>query len=147
MAWHYSFLSQVSQAKRVAQYYGMMATPCSLRASGKMGIRRLRTIPLYNFLMLLTPEEVDHIALLARLQLSPEEKAREARELTQILNYFEKLGELDTEDVPPTSHVFPVTNVLREDVARPGLSTDAALQNAPEAAADMFQVPRVVEAE
>ena len=97
--------------------------------------------------MRLTPEEVDHIALLARLDLSPDERERAATELTQILTSFEKLGELDTENIEPTSHVFPVTNILREDVARPGLSTEAALQNAPEAAANMFQVPRVVEAD
>ncbi len=97
--------------------------------------------------MRLTPEEVDHIALLARLDLSSAERERAAGELTQILNYFEKLGELDTKHIEPTSHVFPVTNVLREDVARSGLSPEAALQNAPEAAANMFQVPRVVEAE
>jgi aspartyl-tRNA(Asn)/glutamyl-tRNA(Gln) amidotransferase subunit C len=97
--------------------------------------------------MRLSPEEVDHIALLARLDLSPQERARAATELTQILSSFEKLGELDTQNIEPTSHVFPVTNVLREDLARPGLTPAEALQNAPEAAADMFQVPRVVEAE
>lgn len=97
--------------------------------------------------MQLSPEETDHIALLARLDLSPEERARAATELGQILSSFEKLGELDTENVEPTAHVFPVTNVLREDIARPGLSPAAALQNAPEQAGNMFQVPRVVEAE
>lgn len=97
--------------------------------------------------MRLTPEEVNHIALLSRLELSPEERRRAEGELTQILNSFEKLGELDTQNVQPTSHVFPVVNVLREDVSRPGLPTHAVLQNAPESAANMFQVPRVVEAE
>lgn len=97
--------------------------------------------------MRLTSQEVDHIALLSRLDLSAEERERAAGELTQILSYFEKLNELNTENVEPTSHVFPVTNVLREDVTRPSLSPEAALQNAPEAAANMFQVPRVVEAE
>jgi aspartyl-tRNA(Asn)/glutamyl-tRNA(Gln) amidotransferase subunit C len=97
--------------------------------------------------MRLTSEEVDHIALLSRLDLSPAERERAAGELTQILNYFEKLGELDTENVEPTAHVFPVTNVLRPDEVRPCLSSEAALQNAPEAADNMFQVPRVVEAE
>jgi aspartyl-tRNA(Asn)/glutamyl-tRNA(Gln) amidotransferase subunit C len=57
------------------------------------------------------------------------------------------LKELDTEDVEPTSHVMPVVNVLRSDEARPSLSREVALQNAPEQAAGMFQVPRVVEAE
>jgi aspartyl-tRNA(Asn)/glutamyl-tRNA(Gln) amidotransferase subunit C len=97
--------------------------------------------------MRLSTQEVDHIALLSRLELSTEERERAAGELTQILSYFEKLGELDTEDVPPTSHVFPVVSILREDTARPGLTPEAALQNAPESADNMFQVPRVVEAE
>lgn len=97
--------------------------------------------------MRLSPPEVDHIALLARLDLSPSERERVAGELTQILSSFEKLAELDTDDVEPTSHVLPMANVLRPDSARPGLPNEAALQNAPEAAAGMFQVPRVVEAE
>ena len=97
--------------------------------------------------MQLTPEEVDHIALLARLELTPAERARAARELSQILDHFQQLGELETSGVEPTRGVFPLVNVLRADEARPGLSREAALQNAPEHAAGMFQVPRVVEAD
>jgi aspartyl-tRNA(Asn)/glutamyl-tRNA(Gln) amidotransferase subunit C len=97
--------------------------------------------------MSLTPEEVDHIALLARLDLSPAERERAGRELSQILDHFEQLNQLDTEGVEPTSHVFPVVNVLRTDETRPSLPRDEALQNAPEQAGGMFQVPRVVEAE
>lgn len=97
--------------------------------------------------MRLSSAEIDHIALLARLELSPAERERAATELSQILEHFEQLKQLDTENIEPTSHVFPVTNVLREDVARFGLSIEAALQNAPASAANQFQVPRVVEAE
>lgn len=97
--------------------------------------------------MRLTPEEVEHIALLSRLHLSEAEKERAANELSQILGYFEKLAELPTDDVEPTMHALPVENVLRPDVVEPGLSREAALQNAPEQADGMFQVPRVVEAE
>jgi aspartyl-tRNA(Asn)/glutamyl-tRNA(Gln) amidotransferase subunit C len=97
--------------------------------------------------MKLTSEEVDHIALLARLELSPAERERAAEELSQILDHFEQLKVLDTEGVEPTSHVMPVVNVLRKDESRPGLPRDVALQNAPEQAGGMFQVPRVVEAE
>ena len=97
--------------------------------------------------MRLTSGEVDHIALLARLDLSPAERERESAELSQILGYFEQLNQLDTADVEPTDHVLPVVNVLRADEKRPSLPHDAALQNAPEHAAGMFQVPRVVEAE
>ena len=97
--------------------------------------------------MRLTPEEVDHIALLARLQLSSEEKVRAGEQLSQILGHFEQLSQLDTETIAPTEHVFPVVNVLRADASRPGLPREAVLQNAPEAAGGMFQVPRVVEAD
>jgi aspartyl-tRNA(Asn)/glutamyl-tRNA(Gln) amidotransferase subunit C len=97
--------------------------------------------------MRLTPEQVDHIALLSRLDLSKPERERAAGELSQILGYFEKLNELDTNDVEPTSRVIPGENVLRADEVRPGLNREAALQNAPEHADGMFQVPRVVEAE
>lgn len=97
--------------------------------------------------MKLTSQEVDHIAMLARLDLSSEERERAAVKLSQILDHFEQLKELDTESVEPTSHVLPQFNVLRRDEVQPGLSRDAALQNAPEHAAGMFQVPRVVEAE
>lgn len=97
--------------------------------------------------MQLTPEEVDHIALLARLDLSPAERERAAAELSQILDHFQQLSELDTEGVEPTRHVLPVVNVLRTDEVRGSLPREAALQNAPEQAGGMFQVPRVVEAE
>lgn len=97
--------------------------------------------------MRLTPEEVDYIALLARLELSPAERERAANELSQILDSFEKLRELPTEDVEPTDHVLPMLNVLRPDESRPGLARDAVLANAPEQAGGMFQVPRVVEAD
>lgn len=97
--------------------------------------------------MRLSIEEVNHIALLARLELSEVEKERAATELSQILGYFETLNQLDTEGVEPMAHVLPIENVLRPDVPRPSLARDAALQNAPEAADGMFQVPRVVEAE
>ena len=97
--------------------------------------------------MRLSPEEVDHIALLARLELSPAERERAANELSQILGYFETLNQLDTEGVEPMAHVLPVENVLRPDTPRPSLAREAVLQNAPESADGMFQVPRVVEAE
>ena len=97
--------------------------------------------------MRLTHSEVEHIALLSRLELSDAERERAAAELSQIIGYFEALGQLDTEDVPPTMHALPIENVLRADEVRAGLSHQAALSNAPESADGMFQVPRVVEAE
>ena len=97
--------------------------------------------------MRLTTQEVEHIALLSRLELSDAERERAANELSQIIGYFESLSELDTENVEPTMHALPIENVLRADEVRAGLSREAALQNAPESADGMFQVPRVVEAE
>ena len=97
--------------------------------------------------MRLTTQEVEHIALLSRLELSDAERERAASELSQIIGYFEALGELDTDNVEPTMHALPVENVLRADEIAPGLSREAALQNAPESADGMFQVPRVVEAD
>ncbi len=97
--------------------------------------------------MRLSTEEVEHIALLSRLQLSDAERERAQNELSQILGYFEALSELNTEGVEPTMHALPVQNVLRRDEVRPGLTREQALQNAPESADGMFQVPRVVEAE
>ena len=97
--------------------------------------------------MRLTTPEVEHIALLSRLELSDAERERAATELSQIIGYFEALNELDTAGVEPTMHALPIENVLRADEVRAGLSHQAALQNAPESADGMFQVPRVVEAE
>ena len=97
--------------------------------------------------MRLSNEEVEHIALLSRLELSETERERAQDELSQILGYFEALSELDTTGVEPTMHALPLQNVLRKDEVRPGLSRDEALLNAPEQADGMFQVPRVVEAE
>lgn len=97
--------------------------------------------------MRLSTEEVEHIALLSRLELSDAERERAQNELSQILGYFEALSKLDTHGVEPTMHALPICNVLRKDEVRPGLSRDEALQNAPESAGGMFQVPRVVEAE
>jgi aspartyl-tRNA(Asn)/glutamyl-tRNA(Gln) amidotransferase subunit C len=93
----------------------------------------------------LTPEQVDHVALLARLELTPEEKAKLTHDLNTILVHFERLQQLDTEDVPPTSHAIPMQNVFREDVVRPSLPRDSFLREAPDARDEFFVVPRIVE--
>lgn len=97
--------------------------------------------------MRLSDDEIKHIALLSRLELSDAERERAQNELGQILGYFEALSGLDTQGVEPTMHALPIQNVLRRDEVRPGLSREQALQNAPESADGMFQVPRVVEAD
>lgn len=95
--------------------------------------------------MRLSREQVEHVALLARLELNEEEKERYTHELNQILEHFEALQKLDTENVPPTSHAIPMTNVLREDAVRPSFPREEVLQNAPDPAEGCFRVPRVVE--
>ncbi len=95
--------------------------------------------------MKLSKEEVEHVALLARLELSDEEKERLTGHLNQIMGHFEKLQELDTSQVEPTSHSIPVQNVFREDVAGPSMTVEEVLANAPEAKDDQFVVPQVVE--
>jgi aspartyl-tRNA(Asn)/glutamyl-tRNA(Gln) amidotransferase subunit C len=86
-------------------------------------------------------EQVLHVARLARLRLSDEEVERMGEELSTILDHIEKLNELDLEGVEPTSHVIELENVLREDVPRPSLPRDKALEQAPDAAAEGFRVP------
>jgi len=90
---------------------------------------------------MISREQVLHVAALARLELSGEEVDRMARELSGILDHIEKISELDLEDVPPTSHVLDLSNVLRPDEPRPSLPRDVALAQAPEVAADGFEVP------
>jgi aspartyl-tRNA(Asn)/glutamyl-tRNA(Gln) amidotransferase subunit C len=89
--------------------------------------------------------DVEHIAHLARLRLSEEEKEKFGAQLSSILTYVEKLGELDTSGVEPTSHVLAIGNVMREDALRPSLPTDDALLNAPGRADDFYRVPKIIE--
>jgi len=94
--------------------------------------------------MRLTPEEVEHVALLGRLKLTEEERARFTTQLNSILEYFEQLQQIDTSGVPPMSHAVAVTNVFREDEPQPALAPEEALQNAPDRDNDCFRVPRVI---
>ena len=88
--------------------------------------------------------DVDHIARLARLDLTDEELERLRRQLPVILEAAARVGEVAAEDVPPTSHPVPRSNVLRPDVVRPGLTQDEALSTAPQAEAGRFRVPPIV---
>jgi aspartyl-tRNA(Asn)/glutamyl-tRNA(Gln) amidotransferase subunit C len=89
--------------------------------------------------------KLDHVAALARLELTAEEKARFAAQLGDVLTYIEQLNEVDVSGVEPTAHAFPVVNVWAADVPEAGLPVEAALRNAPEQRDHMFVVPRVVE--
>jgi aspartyl-tRNA(Asn)/glutamyl-tRNA(Gln) amidotransferase subunit C len=95
--------------------------------------------------MALTLEQVEHIALLARLELTADEKARYREQLSAILEYAERLQALDTSGIPPTASVLPPRSVLRQDIAQPGLELGALLENAPQTEADQFRVPPVLD--
>jgi aspartyl-tRNA(Asn)/glutamyl-tRNA(Gln) amidotransferase subunit C len=95
--------------------------------------------------MTLTLAEVEHIAELARLDLTEAEKARFREQLSAILDYAARLQALDTGDIPPTASVLPPRSVLRPDEPRPGLPLADLLRNAPQAEADQFRVPPVLE--
>lgn len=88
---------------------------------------------------------IDYVANLARLALTPDEKSRYARQLGDILHYVEKLKQVDVNGVEPMAHASPVFNVWRADVAQPGLTVEQALQNAPAQRQAMIVVPKVVE--
>jgi aspartyl-tRNA(Asn)/glutamyl-tRNA(Gln) amidotransferase subunit C len=95
--------------------------------------------------MSVTLKDVEHVAALARLELTDAEKERFTEQLNAILKYAEKLNELDTEAVPPTSHVLPLSNVMREDEVRPSWPLSDVLANAPEEEDGQFRVPAVLE--
>ena len=95
--------------------------------------------------MKLTLEEVEHIAELARMRLSDEEKARYGEQLSDILEYAARLQAVDTSGISPTSSVLPARSVLRSDEPRLGLSLQDALRNAPDTEKDQFRVPPVLE--
>ena len=95
--------------------------------------------------MPLTKEEVEHIADLARLELTEEEKARYSEQLSAILDYAARLQELDTADIPPTSSVLPARSVLRADEPQPCLSLPELLRNAPLVDDRQFRVPPILE--
>ncbi|HDQ72144.1 MAG TPA: Asp-tRNA(Asn)/Glu-tRNA(Gln) amidotransferase subunit GatC [Chloroflexi bacterium] len=97
--------------------------------------------------MKLSREEVQHIASLARLDLSLDEQRLYGEQLSAILEHFEKLQALDTEEIPPTATVLPLRSVMRDDVARPveENARQDILANAPDAEDGCFQVPAVLE--
>ena len=88
---------------------------------------------------------VDHVARLARLDLTDAERERMQAELSQILEHADKIQELDLDNVEPTAHALPLRNVMRADEVRPSLSQERALANAPEVEDGRFKVPRIIE--
>ncbi len=88
---------------------------------------------------------LDHVANLARINLTAEEKARFGAQLGDVLGYIALLNEVNVDGVEPTAHAFPVVNVWAEDVPQAGLSVEDALRNAPDKRDNMFAVPKVVD--
>ncbi len=95
--------------------------------------------------MPLTPEEVRDIARLARVGLSDDEVSRLQSQLSQILDYFQRLQEVDTENVPPTAHTLAMHNVMRDDEPHPSIDKEEVLANAPQREDDLFRVRAVLE--
>jgi aspartyl-tRNA(Asn)/glutamyl-tRNA(Gln) amidotransferase subunit C len=95
--------------------------------------------------MNITVADVEHVARLARLELDADEKELFAGQMGAILGYVEKLKELNTEGILPTSHAVPMENSFREDIARPAIGVALALANAPERVDSFYRVPKVIE--
>ena len=94
---------------------------------------------------IITDETIDYVGILAKLELSREEKEAAKNDMSRMLDYIDKLNQLDTTQVEPMSHVFPVNNVFREDVVTNGDDRDNILKNAPEQKEGAFKVPKTVE--
>ena len=94
--------------------------------------------------MKISKKEVEHVAHLARLNLTDRELEKMTGQLDNILSYVAKLDELDTSQIVPTSHVFSVSNAFREDVEKESLSQTEALKNGPQQDGVMFQVPKII---
>lgn len=95
-----------------------------------------------NMANIISDETIEYVGILAKLELSGEEKEQAKKDMGSMLDYIDKLGELDTEGVEPMSHVFPVQNVFREDVVTNGDAREEILKNAPGEKNGMFTVPR-----
>jgi aspartyl-tRNA(Asn)/glutamyl-tRNA(Gln) amidotransferase subunit C len=95
--------------------------------------------------MKITRKEVDYVAHLARIELTPAEADKFTGQLDEILVSFDKLNELDTRDVPPTSYVGKTETVFRKDEVGKSLPLDEALQNAPDRVGAFFRVPKIIE--
>ena len=93
----------------------------------------------------ITDEIIDYVGILAKLELSLEEREEAKKDMGRMLDYIDKLNELDTEGIEPMSHVFSMNNVFREDIVTNGDDRDNILKNAPEKKEGAFKVPRTVE--
>jgi len=95
----------------------------------------------------ITRENVAYVASLAQLSLTPEVQDRLVKEMGDILQYMDKLNELDTAGIEPTMHALAMTNVFRDDAVGPSLDRDQALMNAPKSDGEYFLVPKILDTE
>ena len=95
--------------------------------------------------MSINKETVEHVAYLARIELSTEESSKLSKQLESIVDFIDTLKGLNVENINPTSHILPINNVLRDDVSVQSLPIDKALMNAPQPEGNFFGVPKVIE--
>lgn len=95
--------------------------------------------------MKVTRDDVENVAWLSRLSISDADMDKNIKELSDFLEYVDKLKDVDTENVAPTAHVLPLKNVFREDVVKPSLDRTLALSNAPDQEDGYFRVPKIIE--
>jgi len=95
--------------------------------------------------MKITIEQVEHVAHLARLSLTDEEKVSMTKDMEMILEFADQINEYEVEDVNATSHVIPINNVFREDIVRESMDRDELLANAPSTENGCYSVPKVIE--
>lgn len=93
---------------------------------------------------IISDETIDYVGILAKLELDEQEKEHAKKDMGEMLDYIDKLNELDTSGVEPMSHVFPVNNVFRQDEVTNGDGRDATLENAPERKENTFVVPKTI---
>ncbi len=93
----------------------------------------------------ISDETIEYVGILAKLELSDEEKEQAKKDMGNMLDYIDMLNDLDTEGIEPMSHVFPVNNVFREDVVANGDGHEDTLANAPDRKDSAFKVPKTVE--
>ena len=95
--------------------------------------------------MAITKDTVKYVAHLARIDLKPKDLEKLSQQLQEILGFIDKLKKVDIKDIIPTSHILPVNNILRDDLPAESLSSDEALENAPQRQGNFFSVPKVIE--
>lgn len=95
--------------------------------------------------MKITKKDVEHIALLSRLKFTEDEKETFVKQLSDILTHIEKLNEVDTKAIEPTSHVIKMQNIMRDDIVSVSLPIEKALANAPDRTEEFFRVPKIIE--